>query len=71
MEVPTMTILPCPARPRKIRIRYEARGGDFRNRFVEVNQLPGDDDQTLMAKASDAYRRRFGFQSRVVAIHLN
>jgi hypothetical protein len=66
-----MTILPCPARPRKIRISYEARGGDFRNRFVEVSQHPGDDDRTLMEKASDAYRRRYGFQSRVVAIHLS
>jgi hypothetical protein len=66
-----MTILPCPARPRKIRIAYEAKSGDFRNRFVHVQQSPQDTDQTLMGKASDEYRRRVGFQSRIVAIHLN
>jgi hypothetical protein len=66
-----MSILTVPTRTRKIRIRYEARGGDFRSRFVEVSQQPGDDDRTLMAKASDEYRRRFGFNTRVVAIHLN
>ena len=66
-----MTILFPAPRARKIRISYEAKGGDFRSRFVEVSQHPGDDERTLMAKASDEYRRRYGFNSRVVAIHLN
>jgi hypothetical protein len=57
--------------PRKARVVYETRTGDFRNRTVEVSQHPGDRDDTLRQKASDEYRRRFGFSTCVVAIHLS
>jgi len=56
---------------RKVRVVFETRGGDFRSRYLDIAAQPGDSEQTLMARAGDAYRRRYGINQRIVAIHLN
>lgn len=56
---------------RKVRIVFEARSGDFRSRYLDITQQPGDSEQTLMARAGDAYRQRYGINQRIVAIRLN
>ena len=56
---------------RKVRVVFETRNGDFRSRYVDIPEQPGDSAPTLMAKASDVYRRRYGINQRIVAIHLS
>jgi hypothetical protein len=56
---------------RTVRVIFESKNGDFRSRYVVISQNPGDTEPMLMAKASDAYHRRYGFGHRVVSIHLN
>jgi len=56
---------------RKVRVVFETRSGDFRSRYLDIAAQPGDSTQTLMSRASDAYRRRYGINSRIVAIHLS
>ena len=56
---------------RKVRVVFETRNGDFRSRCLDITAHPGDSAQTLMTRAGDAYRRRFGIHQRIVAIHLN
>jgi hypothetical protein len=56
---------------RKVRVVFETRSGDFRSRYLDISEQPGDSAQTLMTRASDAYRRRYGINQRIVAIHLN
>jgi hypothetical protein len=56
---------------RKVRVVFETRSGDFRSRYLLITEQPGDNEQTLMTRASDAYRRRYGINQRIVAIHLN
>ena len=56
---------------RKVRVVFETRIGDFRSRHLDITAQPGDNAQTLMSRASDAYRRRYGINSRIVAIHLS
>jgi hypothetical protein len=56
---------------RKVRVVFETRSGDFRSRYLDITEKPGDSEQTLMTRASDAYRRRYGINQRIVAIHLN
>ena len=54
---------------RKVRVVFETRNGDFRSRYLDITAQPGDSEQTLMTRASDAYRRRYGINQRIVAIH--
>jgi hypothetical protein len=54
---------------RKVRVVFETRSGDFRSRYLDIPEQPGDSAQTLMTRASDAYRRRYGINSRIVAVH--
>jgi hypothetical protein len=56
---------------RKVRVVFETRHGDFRSRYLDIAAQPGDSAQTLRTRASDAYRRRYGINHRIVAIHLN
>jgi hypothetical protein len=56
---------------RKVRVVFETRSGDFRSRYLDITAQPGDSAQTLMTKAGDAYRRRYGINQRIVAIHLS
>jgi hypothetical protein len=56
---------------RKVRVVFETRNGDFRSRYLDITAQPGDSEQTLMTRASDAYRRRYGINQRIVAIHLS
>jgi hypothetical protein len=56
---------------RKVRVVFETRSGDFRSRYLDIAAQPGDSTQTLMTRAGDAYRRRYGINQRIVAIHLN
>ena len=56
---------------RKVRVVFETRSGDFRSRYLDIAAQPGDSQQTLMARAGDAYRRRYGINQRIVAIHLS
>jgi len=56
---------------RKVRVVFETRSGDFRSRYLDIPEQPGDSAQTLMSRASDAYRRRYGINQRIVAIHLS
>lgn len=56
---------------RKVRVVFETRNGDFRSRYLDIPAQPGDSAQTLMTRAGDAYRRRYGINSRIVAIHLS
>jgi len=56
---------------RKVRVVFKTRNGDFRNRCLDIAEQPGDSAQTLMTRASDAYRRRYGINQRIVAIHLS
>jgi hypothetical protein len=56
---------------RKVRVVFETRSGDFRSRYLDITEHPGDSEQTLMTRARDAYRRRYGINHRVVAIHLS
>jgi len=56
---------------RKVRVVFETRSGDFRSRYLDIAEHPGDSAQTLMARAGDAYRRRYGINQRIVAIHLS
>ena len=56
---------------RKVRVVFETRSGDFRSRYLDIAAHPDDSAQTLMARAGDAYRRRFGIHQRIVAIHLS
>jgi hypothetical protein len=60
-----------PPIPRKVRVIFETRSGDHRTRRVEVSAHPGDTPAVLMSKASDEYRRRYGFATRVVSILLS
>ena len=56
---------------RKVRVVFETRNGDFRSRYLDITEQPGDSEPTLMTRASDTYRRRYGINHRLVAIHLN
>ncbi|HTU92433.1 MAG TPA: hypothetical protein VMF69_20295 [Gemmataceae bacterium] len=56
---------------RKVRVVFETRSGDFRSRYLDIPEHAGDSAQTLMTRASDAYRRRYGINQRIVAIHLS
>ena len=56
---------------RKVRVVFETRSGDFRSRYLDIAEQPGDSAQTLRTRASDAYHRRYGINSRIVAIHLS
>ena len=56
---------------RNVCLVFETRSGDFRSRYVDIAEQPGDSEQTLMTRASDAYRRRYGINQRIVAIHLS
>jgi len=56
---------------RKVRVVFETRSGDFRSRYLDIAAQPGDSAPTLMTRASDAYRRRYGIRNRIVAIHLS
>jgi len=56
---------------RKVRVVFETRSGDFRSRYLDIAEQPGDSAPTLMTRASDAYRRRYGINQRIVAIHLS
>jgi hypothetical protein len=56
---------------RKVRVVFETRNGDFRSRYLDIAAHPGDSAQTLMTRASDAYRRCYGINHRIVAIHLS
>jgi hypothetical protein len=55
---------------RKVRVVFESRNGDFRSRYLDITEQPGDSAQTLMTRAGDTYRRRYGINQRIVAIHL-
>jgi hypothetical protein len=50
---------------------FETCNGDFRSRYLDITEHPGDSAQTLMARAIDAYHRRYGIKQRIVAIHLS
>ena len=56
---------------RKVRVVFETRSGDFRSRYLDITEHPSDSEPTLMTRASDAYRRRYGINQRIVAIHLS
>lgn len=56
---------------KRIKVVYETKSGNHATRFVDIDCLPSDDQRTLYAKASDEYRRRFGFSTRVVSILLS
>jgi hypothetical protein len=56
---------------RRVRVIFETRTGDFRSRYLDITEQPGDSEQTLRTRASGAYRRRYGINQRIVAIHLN
>ncbi len=56
---------------KQVKVVYETNSGDHRTRTVEIVCLPGDTVAHRMNRASDEYRRKYGFQTRVVAIHLN
>ena len=56
---------------RKVRVVFETRSGDFRSRYLDIPAQPGDSAQMLMTRAGDAYRRRYGINQRIVAIHLS
>jgi hypothetical protein len=56
---------------RKVRVVFETRSGEFRSRYVDIAEQPGDSEQTLMTRANEAYRRRYGINHRIVAIHLS
>lgn len=56
---------------RKVRVVFETRKGDFRSRYLDITEPPGDSAQTLMTRTSAAYRRRYGINQRIVVIHLS
>jgi hypothetical protein len=56
---------------RQVRVVFETHNGDFRSRYLDITARPGDSAQTLRTRAGDAYRRRYGINQRIVAIHLS
>jgi hypothetical protein len=54
-----------------VRVVFETRSGDFRSRYLDIAEQPGDSEQRLIIRAGDTYRRRYGINHRIVAIHLN
>jgi hypothetical protein len=54
----------------RVRVAVETASGNFRNRYVTVDGVPGDREADLNSKASTEYRRIHGIRNRIVAVEV-
>lgn len=59
-----------PTVKKTIRLSIESANGKHRRSTVEIDRSPSDSDTAVMEKAAAEYRRKHGFQSRIVAIYV-
>jgi len=55
---------------RRVRVAVEING-QFRNRYVFVQQTADDTDQTMIEKARTVFVGRYSERNRIVAIDVN